>query len=982
MPIFSLGISNYPALAMAGNAYYISTNGSDSNPGTQAAPWRTPAKAFQTVQAGDTVYFYGGNYDVSSTLNLANNGLSGAPITFTTVTGTGAVVIRGNNSSMTTLVNLNDKNCININGIEFTQLQFDAYGRWSKLLSIAGSASYVNITDCKFYNTPSEGININGNHITIDGCVLYDIGKPNYQNRYSININGASYTTVKNTSVRDGYSTLIDMNRASNTVIDNCRVIDPHEGGNDHEDCLHLYGCRNTTIQNCVISNNQTEFHNTIMCGAADTSLWSYDTIIKNNIIWNKSGQAIDFASVTNVSVINCTLAGGQNNNPIVLALHGGNGTDGTLQVKNSVFWAPGINWADSMPGNWGGSNNWFYTNDKPSWPNSWQGDPQLEAPSFDALAASAWYLKSTSPAIGKGIPNTQDNQIPTTDYRGYNRDTSPDLGAEEYGATGTGNPVPSPDGSPANSGSTGNLALNKPVSAKSADSNANAASAAVDGDATTRWSSEASDPQWFYVDLGSSMDLGKVVLKWETAYAKAYKVEVADTLDQTGSTLKTVYSTTDGKGGTESILLPAGTTGRYVFLQLDQRATQWGDSLWEFEVYAPDNTTTTPAPGTGTTPDTSTIPPGDGTPIPPVATPPADTTPPTVDSSTPPAAPDTQAPVTTFDDPLGTAILTGTEKLIKGTTMDDVAVKKVELTIQRGDGNYWTGSDWSATPVWLPADITSGAGTKIAGWTYLWQLVWSDNLPYTIKARGIDAAGNVEGTALVAVRVDNVAPKGTITIDADSKFTNKKPITVTNSIDGASKMRFMVDGSAWTPWEDFAGAKELELTNQPGVKTVTGQFSDGVNTYETSDTIAYLDAPLAEITDIKGIVAYPQGWNMIAAPADGANLGTPLYSYSTTDNAYKQVDSPLAGAAYWAYFDQSVTVPVLLKSIDTYDVLLQPGWNMVGNPFDTAVTLPSGYTAYIYNPSTGDYETSTSIPEGGGAYINSPDARTLTLSR
>ncbi|MHB8841324.1 MAG: discoidin domain-containing protein [Candidatus Aquicultor sp.] len=591
--------------------------------------------------------------------------------------------------------------------------------------------------------------------------------------------------------------------------------------------------------------------------------------------------------------------------------------------------------------------------------------------------------LTQAKAAIGYGSQGV----VVWDDEAQFSNEVAPQLKSyldANYGTEPAPAPMPTPTPTPTEPTVKGNLAQGKGVWTSSVEAGGYESEKAVDGDMSTYWSSQYSDPQSYIVDLGSATDIGKVVLKWETAYAKNYEIRVSNDT----SSWKMVASVTNSDGNIDTVTLPVGTNARYVSMHGTQRATGWGYALWEFEVYAPDNTTTTPVPGTGTTPDTSTTPPGDSTTTPPVVTlptdtaPPADTTPPVADPTTPPAAPDTQAPVTTFDDPLGTAILTGTEKLIKGTTMDDVAVKKVELTIQRGDGDYWTGSDWSKTAVWMPADIKSGDGTKIAAWTYLWQLVWSDNLPYTIKARGIDTAGNVEGTAFVAVRVDNVAPKGTITIDADSKFTNKKPVTVTNSIDGASKMRFMVDDSTWTPWEDYAGTKALELTNQPGIKTVVGQFSDGANTYETSDTIAYLDAPLAGITDIKSLVTYPEGWNMITVPADGANLETPLYTYSTADNAYQKVDTPLAGMACWAYFNQPVTVPVLLKSIDTYNVLLQPGWNMVGNPFDTAVTLPSGYMAYIYNPSTGDYETSTSIPEGGGAYINSPDARTLTLSR
>ena len=38
----------------------------------------------------------------------------------------------------------------------------------------------------------------------------------------------------------------------------------------------------------------------------------------------------------------------------------------------------------------------------------------------------------------------------------------------------------------------------------------------AVDGDPGTRWASEFSDPEWIYVDLGESVEIGAVLLNWE----------------------------------------------------------------------------------------------------------------------------------------------------------------------------------------------------------------------------------------------------------------------------------------------------------------------------------------------------------------------------------------------------------------------------------------------------------------------------------
>lgn len=81
-------------LSVSANArtLYVSTTGDDSRTATQATniatPWRTPGKAFSTAIAGDTVYFRGGIYYISSSADhnngkIKNNGTSWSnPICF------------------------------------------------------------------------------------------------------------------------------------------------------------------------------------------------------------------------------------------------------------------------------------------------------------------------------------------------------------------------------------------------------------------------------------------------------------------------------------------------------------------------------------------------------------------------------------------------------------------------------------------------------------------------------------------------------------------------------------------------------------------------------------------------------------------------------------------------------------------------------------------------------------------------------------
>jgi hypothetical protein len=103
----------------------------------------------------------------------------------------------------------------------------------------------------------------------------------------------------------------------------------------------------------------------------------------------------------------------------------------------------------------------------------------------------------------------------------------------------------------------------------------------ATDGRWDTRWASDWSDPQWIQVDLGASTAVRHVQLGWESAYAKAYQVQISDD----GSTWRTLYSTAAGTGGVDT--LDVSGSGRYVRVTMTQRGTAYGYSLYEFGVYA-----------------------------------------------------------------------------------------------------------------------------------------------------------------------------------------------------------------------------------------------------------------------------------------------------------------------------------------------------------------------------------------------------------
>jgi hypothetical protein len=134
-------------------------------------------------------------------------------------------------------------------------------------------------------------------------------------------------------------------------------------------------------------------------------------------------------------------------------------------------------------------------------------------------------------------------------------------------------------------------LSQGQPTTASSLENASFPASAATDGNTGTRWSSAFSDPQWLQVDLGQVDTVSQVVLQWETAYGKAFQIQVSND----ASNWTTIFSTTTGTGGTQTLNVTG--TGRYVRMYGTVRGTQYGYSLWEFQVYG---TTGTGGGGTG----------------------------------------------------------------------------------------------------------------------------------------------------------------------------------------------------------------------------------------------------------------------------------------------------------------------------------------------------------------------------------------------
>ncbi len=171
----------------------------------------------------------------------------------------------------------------------------------------------------------------------------------------------------------------------------------------------------------------------------------------------------------------------------------------------------------------------------------------------------SLWEFQVFPPASSDAGPDASSSDGRTTDS------TSSDAGSSDAAAAST-------------------IQLTGAVAtASSIQSSSYAAAYGADNNFSTRWSSAFSDPQWLQLDFGTTKSLSEVKLYWENAYATAFQIQVSND----ASSWTTIKSVTNGTGGTNDFT-GLSASGRYVRMYGTQRATAYGYSLWEFQVFGP----------------------------------------------------------------------------------------------------------------------------------------------------------------------------------------------------------------------------------------------------------------------------------------------------------------------------------------------------------------------------------------------------------
>jgi len=262
--------------------YYVSTTGSDSNPGTRGKPWLTIQHAAITATAGATVYVFGGVYNES--VNFPNSGTEWAPITFESYPGQTAI-IDGTGlipSGIQGLINITNQSYLTISGFEIRNYTTGDPSVTSSGVWITGYGAGVKILNNLVHDitTTSEadgnafGISVYGTSeipitkLVIDGNVVYNLKTGQSE---SVNVDGnVTYFKITNNLIHDndnigidaigyegvgpvGYDQAMYGEISGNTIYNISGIANDGEGDEYDADGLYCDGCAYVTFERNVI---------------------------------------------------------------------------------------------------------------------------------------------------------------------------------------------------------------------------------------------------------------------------------------------------------------------------------------------------------------------------------------------------------------------------------------------------------------------------------------------------------------------------------------------------------------------------------------------------------------------------------------------------------------------------------------------------------------------------------------------------------
>jgi hypothetical protein len=432
------------ALSASANTYSVAATGSDSNNGSQSAPFRQVTKAISVSHPGDTILVGDGAYNAILIKNVV--GTASQPL---------VIQARGTNAVINT-----DPSALGNADVELS--------------------AYIVISGFKTFNAPSAGFRVNqSNHISILNCVAGNNQYWGIFTRYADHVdleNNECYGSVIQHGIYVSNSADFPVVRGNYSHDNAGQGIqfngDITSGAANPGDPVSVGGGQ-TTILDGVISNG----------------------IVENNRVFNNGSMGIYGDGLQTTIIRNNLVIGSRSKGIAVYQVDGGDGPAGIYIVNNTVLEAAGGGYAAKIAASAGPNvivNNIFLHPDNPGHAGiDWSDEshPQLvtsdyniygigngqagdEPHSFEAAISSLFvnaagndfHLSSSSPAIDRG----ENLSSVLSDIEGNVRPqgASTDIGAYEFAGAVVPAPslVISPSTVTAGTSAQGTVTLNVPA--------------------------------------------------------------------------------------------------------------------------------------------------------------------------------------------------------------------------------------------------------------------------------------------------------------------------------------------------------------------------------------------------------------------------------------------------------------------------------------------------------------------------------------